>query len=118
MFYHYAQNSSGGIFDFDKENGITRHVVIEAESASLADRRAESIGLYFDGEGDCPCCRYRWYEADAEGTEEPSVYGRPLGVLNKDHGLDWMKEGYETVVHFADGTMKWYYVDNTENTNP
>ena len=29
-----------------------------------------------------------------------------------------MKEGYETVVHFADGTMKWYYMDNTENTNP
>lgn len=44
MFYHYSQNNSGGIFDFDRENGITHHVVIEAESASLADRRAESIG--------------------------------------------------------------------------
>ena len=119
MFYHYSQNNSGGSFDFDRENGITHHVVIEAESASLADRRAESIGLYFDGEGDCPCCGDRWHEAYYEGTEEPSVYGCPLGVVNKDNwSWAWMKEGYETVVHFADGTMKWYHADNTENTNP
>ena len=72
--------------------------------------------------GDCPCCGDRWHEAYDEaydeGTEEPSVYDRPLGVVYKDHWGGWMKEGYETVVHFADGTMKWYYVDNTENTNP
>ena len=49
MFYHYSQNNSGGSFDFDQEEGITHHVVIEAESAYLADRRAESIGLYFGG---------------------------------------------------------------------
>ena len=118
MFYHYSQNNSGGSFDFDREKGITHHVVIEAENASLADRRAESIGLYFDGEGDCPCCGDRWCEAYGEGTEEPSVYDRPLGVVYKDNRGGWMKEGYETAVHFADGTMKWYYVDNTENTNP
>ena len=118
MFYHYSQNNSGGSFDFDKKAGITHHVVIEAESASLADRRAESIGLYFDGEGDCPCCGNRWSEADCnEGTEVPSVYDRPLGVVLKDHWGGWMKEGYETVVHFADGSMKWYGVDNLENTN-
>ena len=119
MFYHYPQNNSGGIFNFDKEDGITRHVVIEAESASLADHRAEFIGLYFDREGDCPCCGSRWSEADCnEGTEVPSVYDRPLGVVYKDHRGGWMKEGYETAVHFADGTMKWYYADNTENINP
>ena len=117
MFYHYSQNNSGGSFDFDREKGITHHVVIEAENASLADRRAESIGLYFDGEGDCPCCGYRWHEA-YKGTEYPSVYDRPLGVVNKDNRGCRMKEGYETVVHFADGKMKWYYMDNTENTNP
>ena len=89
MFYHYSQNNSGGSFDFDKEKGITHHVVIEAESASLADRRAESIGLYFDGEGDCPCCGNRWSEA-YEGTDVPSVYDLPLGVVCKDSrgGLD------------------------------
>ena len=119
MFYQYSQNNSGGSFDFDREKGITHHVVIEAENASLADRRAESIGLYFDGEGDCPCCGSRWSEAGCnEGTEEPSVYDIPLGVVFKSTWGGWMKEGYETVVHFADGTMKWYYVDNTENINP
>ena len=118
MFYHYPQNNSGGRFNFDREKGITHHVVIEAENASLADRRAESIGLYFDGKGDCPCCGDRWHEAYGEGTEEPSVYDRLLGVVNKNNGGGWMKVGYETVVHFADGTMKWYYMDDTENTNP
>ena len=119
MFYHYSQNNSGGSFDFDREKGITHYVVIEAENASLADRRAKSIGLYFDGEGDCPCCGDRWREAYGKGAEEPSVYARPLGVfVNKDNWRGWMKEGYETVVHFADGTMKWYYVDNTENIHP
>ena len=117
MFYHYSQNNSGGSFDFDRENGITHHVVIEAESASLADRRAESIGLYFDG-ADRWVRADRWHEAYDEGTEVPSVYDRPLGVVHKDHWGVWMKEGYETVVHFADGTMKWYHADNTENTNP
>ena len=119
MFYHYSQNNSGGSFNFDQEEGITKHVVIEAESASLADRRAEYIGLYFDDGGDCPCCGSRWRAAgDYEGTEEPSVYDSPLGVVFKSTWGGWMKEGYETVVHFADGTMKWYYMDNTENTNP
>ena len=117
MFYHYSQNNSGGSFDFDKKAGITHHVVIEAESAEAADRKAESIGLYFDGDGDCPCCGFRWHEAYDEGTEEPSVYDRVLGVENKEHWGGWMKEGYETVVHFADGSMKWYGVDNLENTN-
>ena len=118
MFYHYSQTNSGGSSDFDKEKGITHHVVIEAESASLADRRAEAIGLYFDGEGDCPCCGIRWNEA-YEGTDVPSVYNIPLGVVLKGHlGCGWMEEGYETAVHFADGTIKWYYANNTENTNP
>ena len=57
-------------------------------------------------------------EDNDEGNEEPSVYDRPLGVVYKDQWGGWMKEDYETVVHFADGTMKWYHADNTENTNP
>ena len=118
MFYHYSQNNSGGSFDFDKETGITNNVVIEAESAYLEDSRDEYIGIYFGGGVDCPCCGDRWHEAYDEGTEEPCVYDRPLGVVNKDHWGGWMEDGYETVVHFADGTMKWYYTDNTENTNP
>lgn len=118
MFYHYSQNNSGGSFDFDKEVGITHHVVIEAESAVTANRKAEGIGLYFDGDGDCPCCGNRWHEAYGEGTQEPSVYDRALGVEYKKHRGGWMKEGYETVVHFANGSKKWYGADNLENTNP
>ncbi|MFE4367966.1 MULTISPECIES: DUF7296 family protein [unclassified Streptomyces] len=55
-FYEFHQNNSGGGFDYDEDNGISVYVIIEAGSADVANARAEKIGLYFDGEGDCPCC--------------------------------------------------------------
>jgi hypothetical protein len=27
MFYHFDQNNSGGLFDFDEADGITHHVI-------------------------------------------------------------------------------------------
>ena len=122
MFYHYSQNNSGGSFDFDISSGITHHVVIEANSADEANTRAESIGLYFDGGGDCPCCGNRWSSAWSDkGSETPELYGAELGVKKPDSSFGnfgWMQDGYETAVHFKDGTVKWYFTDNTENTNP
>ena len=124
MFYHYSQNNSGGSFDFDKENGITHHVVIEADSNSESNKKAQEIGLYFDGcaEGmDCECCGDRWYALgtwrEEDGDAEPSLYGSVLGIKTND-GWGWMEDGHETVVHFKDGTKKWYGSDNVENTNP
>jgi len=120
MFYHYSQNNSGGSFIFNEEDGITHHVVIEAGSVGESHKRAQNIGLYFDGrsEGlDCDCCGDRWYALGCEdGDEKPSVYGSVLGIKTKE-GWGWMKDGYETVVHFKDGTKKWYGNDNVENTN-
>lgn len=115
MFYHYSQNNSGGSFDFNKQKGITNHVVIEADNANEADSIAENIGLYFNGcdEGmDCACCGDRWYNAYGEGDDVPKVYSYILGVRNKkERGIGWMKDGYECVVHFKDGTKKWYAAD-------
>ena len=96
MFYHYSQNNSGGSFDFDKKAGITHHVVIEAESAEAADRKAESIGLYFDGEGDCPCCGERWstcWPDEVEADFAPEKYS---------HCRDMEFAGF---LHAADGTI-------------
>lgn len=78
-FFTFSQNNSGGSFDTDKERGITHFVIIEATDADDANRRAERIGLYFDGEGDCPCCGNRWYDAgfDEAGDKVPTIYSKP-----------------------------------------
>lgn len=107
MFYHFNQNNSGGSFDFDETAGITHHVVIEARSASEANEKAEALGLYFNGEGDCPCCGNRWSSQwwDEDGSDEPLVYG---SAPNDPNLMRWMEAGKEVVVHYADGRMSWY----------
>ena len=62
-FYTFRQNNSGG--RFKQNNEVDIKVVIEANNAEHANKRAEEIGIYFDGcsKGiDCPCCGDRWYE--------------------------------------------------------
>lgn len=63
MFYTFNQNNSGGGFDFDAKRGISRYVIISADSTEDAIKRAEKIGLYFNGVesgDDCECCGDRW----------------------------------------------------------
>lgn len=118
-FWHFSQNNSGGRFDFSESQGITHHVVIEAESAEDANIQAVQKGLYFDGcdtGQDCHCCGDRWYQQwRDDGKEVPSVYGQPLGIKSNGHG--WMKAGKETAVHFADGRIEWFGADNLPATS-
>lgn len=112
MFYTYDQNNSGGSFDFDATAGITHHVIIEANSADEANEKAQIIGLYFDGYGDCSCCGNRWYEQTTWydwGDEVPSLYGQPL-KMSQDHpteqfAIKWMGDDPEVFVHYADGRI-------------
>jgi len=70
MFYEYYQNNSGGTY-----RGPARMVCVEASNPQEADRRAEAVGLYFDGvrKGfDCECCGNRWPRA-TKWDEHPSV---------------------------------------------
>ncbi|MET9959310.1 hypothetical protein ABZ128_09510 [Streptomyces sp. NPDC006326] len=109
MFFHYSQNNSGGGFTFDARAGISVNVIVEAESAAVANARAEEIGLYFDGAGDCQCCGDRWGEqwSDSRGTATPQVYGEP--VLGHVSHYRWMKTGRaETFVHYADGRVQGF----------
>ena len=76
-FFHFSQNNSGGYWDDDHSVGIGRHVIIEAVDEDDAISRAEKIGLYFDGSGDCPCCGNRW-SSYIEGEEYPEVYGEKM----------------------------------------
>jgi hypothetical protein len=95
--YEYRQNNSGGTYHIDHERGISCIVLIEAESPARANYHAESIGLYFGGEGDCQCCGDRWYEA--------SEYD----VVDPDSDLDWLAKlaGTDeiTYLHKLDGTF-------------
>jgi hypothetical protein len=108
-FFHFSQNNSGGEFDFNEDAGITHHVVIEAEDASDANQRAERIGLYFDGSGDCPCCGNRWDDqwTSDRGSDAPEVYNSPAAQYE---GAGWMAEGKDIVVHYADGRREWFGV--------
>ena len=107
-FFHYSQNNSGGRFVFDEGRGITHHVIVEAVNADDANHRAEEIGLYFDGLGDCTCCGDRWYSQwdDKDGNEVPSIYGEP--VASGISLVAWMPPGKETVVHYLDGRKEWF----------
>lgn len=111
-FFEFNQNNSGGGFDIDESVGISVLVIIEADSAEEANRKAEDIGLYFDGEGDCRCCGNRWYEvwSDSDGEPVPSYYGTPIQDVEFGKGLNskWNKTGPEAYVHFKDGTIQGY----------
>ena len=111
MFYHYRQNNSGGSFILDDD--VTVHVIIEAESAEQADRRAESIGIYFDGCSngmDCPCCGDRWTSQYNKGDKEPLVYGEnPQAFADSDLGIRWWGEKPAVYIYYANGDKKAIY---------
>ena len=110
-FWCYRQTNSGGSFYFSKSGGIGVYVVVEADSATDADRRAEDIDLYFNGcesDRDCRCCGDRWYPASGEGDSVPSVYNVPV----EDFGSHWPQLGEQSgepphiFVHYKDGRIE------------
>lgn len=112
MFYVYHQNNSGGSFVEDAEAGITDVVIIEADTPELADVRAERIGIYFDGDGDCACCGQRWSPAsDWDASEAPEIYG--IDVSNgtyepKFSPMKWTE--VPAYIHYKDDrivTVEW-----------
>lgn len=82
MFYVYRQNNSGGFFEINDD--VTQFVIIEADSDTDANSRAEKIGIYFDGchkDTDCPCCGDRWDAAwRDDGESEPLIDGEPIAT--------------------------------------
>jgi hypothetical protein len=98
-FYHYSQNNSGGQFT----GGMPHDLIIEAESAEDANRRAEDAGAYFDGVGDgqdCECCGDRWYPASdyAVPDTEPCIYGKPVLETLASGELSFYR-GYVRIVY-------------------
>jgi len=106
MFYIYDQNNSGGGFDVDDR--VTYSVIIEADSADEANRKAEDVGIYFDGTEDggpdCPCCGDRWYRAwSNEGDETLMIYDTPV----EDYNEMWARDNEPwAYVYYKDGTKR------------
>jgi len=113
MFYTYNQNNSGGKFRF-VENRISHFVIIEAADGAEADERAQEIGIYFNGcaDGrDCKCCGDRWYPSYDEGTEKPSVYGRPITESPLKIMTKRMVKNPKGFVHYKNGVVEPFGVD-------
>lgn len=104
-FFQFRQNNSGGSFDFDKNNGISVIVIIEAPDANVANAIAEGKGIEFDS--GCPCCGDRWDRMDScDGDEVPTYYKDPVLTSPKPN-YTWgqekqMPEGY---IHYLDGRI-------------
>lgn len=113
MFYTFSQNNSGGSFEVDDLYGIGHTVIVEADSADEANTLAEQIGLYFDGNGDCECCGYRWSDfwSDEEGDEVPSYYGKP--ILEYVCKWNFMFEDV-LFVHYKSGQVDKYTTDKNK----
>ena len=109
MFYTYRQNNSYGVFDVDEH--VKHYVIIEADAASEADKKAENLGIYFDGveKGrDCPCCGDRWHKAYSlgagiEGTKEPEIWGQSALKYLKENGK-FLEE--EAIIYYKDGKVE------------
>lgn len=101
-FFTFSQNNSGGNFVRDEKKGIGEYVIVEAIDYNDANTRAEAIGLYFDGYGDCPCCGDRWSSqwSDDRGDEVPSIYGDPVEECKKS----WSRD--DAFIHYFDGTIE------------
>lgn len=106
-YYTFTQNNSGGHFDFD--NDLSLFVIIEADNSYEANKKAESLGMYFDGcdKGiDCGCCGDRWYSVDdRDYNEKPLIYN---DEINKHNPYKTSNDGTFCIVHYKDGTKKYY----------
>jgi hypothetical protein len=105
------QNNSGGIFDFDKNYGITNYVIVECDSMYDIEKRCKEILNYPKRSSDCSCCGQRWdpFPWDEDDlTEKPMIYDK---VVDKDYVFDsWFKrlDGNNACIHYKDGTKEWF----------
>lgn len=92
--YLFEQNNSFGYFDIN--DTLCPRVYIAAKNAKEANKKAESIGIYFNGvsdDVDCPCCGDRWHPVD-----EDDIYQQ---YPNYKYDFDWCN-----YVIFYDEDMK------------
>lgn len=110
MFYTFHQNNSGGRFKID--DTVTTYVIIEADSASDANLRAEQVGIYFDGcykEIDCDCCGDRWHDVDdRDATDVPMIYNETAEEFGNDNWCGAKSGESYCHIYYKDGSKRSY----------
>jgi hypothetical protein len=105
-FFTYRQNNSGGHWVVDENLSVV--VIVEAHNSAVANDLAETIGVYFDGVGDCDCCGYRWTECDEEdATDIPMVHSRTVAEYMASEYVH-SRLYHEVVVHYLDGKKETF----------
>lgn len=104
-FFMFSQNNSVG--ELIRDDDVCEFVIIEAPTATDDNDKAESVGLYFDGLGDCQCCGNRWYKVDdSDSNEEPMIYAEPLDragrTLFRRFAILYRADGTKTLVPLLD----------------
>ncbi len=113
-FYYFRQNNSGGSFVVDKT--LCVQVYIEADTAEEANKKAEMLGIYFNGcdKGlDCSCCGDRWYRVREDAYSiitDNYMYGNKLFERAEDYVVfvakDWINWGDPMArIYYQDGTV-------------
>ncbi|AQR77216.1 hypothetical protein ABNB59_17200 [Paenibacillus larvae] len=109
MYFTFYQSNPGGFTIVN--DSVCDVVIIETDTADQANKKAEEIGIYFDGcstGNDCPCCGDRWdaQYSDDKGTEEPELYGVPVyevkSGLFRSQAYIYHLDGTKEVVNFRD----------------
>lgn len=99
-WFHYSQNNSGGYF-IDNDD-VSHDIFVQAESAELANIKAEKITA--DYSEFCDCCGERWYiyADDGDGTETPEIYGEKLFSVKpspyRNRAILYFANGHREVV--------------------
>lgn len=115
-FYVFRQNNSGGKWRTDENKGVAQVVIIEAESADLANLRAQQIGIYFDGVSggsDCECCGDRWSKVYQDKWDCKSDLDEVVSEFRASHHA---RQNYQVYVHYLDGRFE--KVDLNADSNP
>ncbi len=100
-FFHFDQNNSGGYYVIDEKHGIGAEMIIQATSAKEAWSKLNEIGESNTSFHQfCQCCGERWssYLDDKDGTDEPTIWGKPLSDPKTKPIF-----ANEAFIHFADG---------------
>ena len=118
MFYTFRQNNSGG--DFHVDENVAHTVIIEGDTIEEITKRAQEIGIYFDGceNGfDCHCCGDRWSEpwGDDKLQDKPclsygdnSVFDYLNGGLG---GMAFTPRWAHVVIHYRNGDRRYFVAE-------
>lgn len=108
-FYLFTQNNSGG--DFDVDENVCHHVIIEANDESYAKQLFEP--MIEDQSGSCECCGPRWGCTD---PDEVVMFSESLHeYAQKLANMSFVFSSPEVIIHHLDGnkTKIYHHKDST-----